>query len=128
MEHSIFLLALMLAHWLGDFYLQTDEMAQNKSKSNKVLTKHVAIYTTVVSFYALILAFIGFYIFGKTGIIYLPLFIIANFALHWCTDYITSRIAGNFYKAGKRHKFFATIGMDQFIHFASLWLTLWLIV
>jgi hypothetical protein len=38
------LLWLWFAHWVGDFVLQSDAVARGKSKSNVVLTDHVAIY------------------------------------------------------------------------------------
>lgn len=42
-------LALMLSHWIADFLCQSDWMAQNKSKSWKVLLLHTLTYSTVVS-------------------------------------------------------------------------------
>src|SRR5262245_50626553 len=57
-------------------------MALNKSKSNWALTVHVAAYTGVM----LVGLILGGY--WSTG---LACFIVFNAAMHWITDYLTSR-------------------------------------
>lgn len=118
-------LSLLAAHFVGDFLLQTDWMAINKSKSNKALTIHALVYS------------LCFIVFG-------PKFAALTFILHWLTDYCTSRWTsklwffkptGCYYNAGgeryemwipfggNRHWFFVVIGLDQLIHFTALTLT-----
>jgi hypothetical protein len=106
------LLVLFLAHWVGDFLLQTSEMALNKSRSLKWLTLHVAIYSLVLLlFSALILDWrmIGW-------------FILTNAILHWITDFFTSKLAVKFHNQPKI--FYPIIGFDQLIHYSCLTLTL----
>lgn len=96
----IFILALL--HFIGDFACQIDKMAINKGSSWKWLTIHVAVYS------------------APFVLVFGPLFAVVNFALHWVTDAITSRISGAFNKAGNTRMFFATIGFDQLVHMTCL--------
>lgn len=122
------LLVLLTLHTVGDFVLQSDWMALNKSKSWRALLWHTGVYSTV------------FLPFGLG-------FTIITFILHTLQDAITSRITGklwffrplkDFYPklgtvkvegesypiyvpmGGNRHYFFVMIGLDQLIHFWSL--------
>ena len=52
-------------------------------------------------------------------------FVVVNAALHFVTDYITSRISSKLWAKQDWHRFFATIGFDQLIHQATLAFTLW---
>ncbi len=99
---TIFL--LIWAHWIGDFILQTDEMAMNKSTSNVWLAHHI-------SMYMLVLFPFGFF------------FAIANAAAHFATDWITSRITSYLWKKNDRHNFFVVIGLDQALHMSMFILT-----
>lgn len=98
------------AHFIGDFILQSDYHAVNKSKSNFVLLQHVLLYS--IPF-----VLIGF-------IIPVSIFwIVLNAALHFVVDYITSRISSKMWLADKRHWFFVTIGADQAVHTTCLLLS-----
>ncbi len=109
---------LLAVHWLGDFVLQSHWMGINKSKSNPVLILHVTIYTTTLLIGSVILFGYGL------G----PLFAVINGILHFCTDYVTSRITSRLYAAKQYHYFFVVIGFDQLIHQATLAATIvWLL-
>lgn len=104
------LLLIFFLHWIGDFVLQSDWMAKNKSKSNKPLLLHVFIYTV-------------------TLLLIHPLWALVNGVLHGVTDYFTSRLSSKLWSKGETHNFFVVIGFDQFIHAVSLVTTYyWLIV
>lgn len=101
---------LICIHFVADFILQPDEMAKKKSSSNKWLFFHVITY--MIPF----LLWFG------------PLYALVNGIAHYITDYITSRISSEFWRDGKVHQFFVTIGADQAIHMVTLVLTyVWLI-
>ena len=102
-------LLLIWVHTIADFALQTDQMAINKSSSNYWLFIHVFIYS--LCFWPL-----SFFIGWQAG----ALFVLINFAAHFCTDYVTSRMTTKLWKAGKRHLFFVVIGIDQALHFTAL--------
>jgi len=118
-------LSLALAHFIGDFVLQSDWMALHKSKRNEVLTIHALVYS---------LCFLAW---GWK-------FWLLTFYSHWLTDYVTSRVTSKLWfmkqpwprsapelwetlTQNTRHWFFVVIGADQLIHMATLATTLWVL-
>jgi hypothetical protein len=112
------LVALLATHWVGDFVLQTNFQASNKSKRLDALSLHVATYTITLFVAAIIL-------FGVTAAV---IFAAINGALHFATDYITSRASSKLWEEQNWHRFFVMIGFDQLIHQATLALTLWIMM
>lgn len=100
--HIIFL--LIWAHFFGDFIAQTNEMAINKSRSNKWLLIHVSVYSVPMVF------------FGLT-------FAVVNWAAHFATDYCTSRLGAYFNSTDNKRGFFIVLGCDQAIHLTTLIVT-----
>ena len=98
------LIIMFWLHVVGDFILQTDEMALNKSTSIKWLTVHSIVYSSV------------YYFFGWQ-------FMFVNCALHFVIDFVTRRLTSKLWKKGDRHNFFVVIGVDQAIHMTCLVLT-----
>lgn len=93
-----------LSHWIGDFVLQTTRMALNKGNSIKWLTLHVLTYISVMLVFAL-------FIFDwQTALQFCGL----NFALHWVTDFFTSKLSSKY--RDQPRIFFPILGFDQFIH------------
>ncbi len=111
---------LFTAHLIGDFFLQTKWMAMNKSSSWKPLTVHITVYTSVLLTMLLLFGTTIFNLNPITCFIYA----FANGCLHWCTDYITSRMSKKAYADGNIDKFWRIIGTDQFIHQCCLFGTL----
>ena len=154
-----FIYVLLVAHLVGDFFLQDDWMAQNKSKSWKALSAHVVSYgVTLVCFMVPAVLTISKYA-PQPSWLSLDQWVAVNVVAHFVTDAITSRINARFWfidgvrplKAfwtratrshrewigepvyevaynDKRHWFFVGIGVDQCIHFVTLFATaqLWL--
>lgn len=98
-----FIIYLLFIHWLVDFVFQSDRIAKNKSKSNKVLFEHCTIYGIIFA-----VATFNFEFGLLLGLIHFPV------------DYVTSRLNSKLYQAGKNHEFFVSIGFDQWIHFATI--------
>lgn len=107
LTHELFILSIL--HCIGDFFLQTREMADNKSTSYKWLTIHVLVYS--IPFIA-----VGLFFFP---IKYVLAFVIFNGFMHWCTDSITSKWTKYFYQKKNTWAFFAVIGFDQVLHLAQ---------
>ena len=93
---------LLTLHFVADFVLQSDYVAKNKSKDNKVLLYHVSLYA---------LPFI---------LLISPLYGALNGLLHFCIDFITSRATSKLWASGEVHWFFVTIGLDQLLHVLTL--------
>lgn len=108
---------LLAAHWVADFVLQTHWQASNKSKNNVALSRHVLVYTAILGLASFPLM-VG-------NIAWLP-FVVGNGALHFATDYFTSRWSSKLYAKQDWHNFFVVIGLDQLIHQTTLAVTLWL--
>jgi hypothetical protein len=100
---DIFLILIWM-HFICDFVLQDDKTALNKSSSNIVLFRHVLIYSA------------PFLVFGLA-------FAAITAALHFVTDYFTSRVTKKLWQEGKRHWFFVVIGVDQALHMSALIIT-----
>lgn len=97
----LFLYYIIVAHFVGDFLLQNDYTALNKSKDNLVLFIHCFMYTVMFIF-----------IFNYIGLFLILL-------SHFIIDYVTSRV--NVYLYDKnRHWFFTDIGFDQMLHVVIL--------
>ena len=108
---------ILFTHWVADFVCQTDGIARNKSKSNKVLSKHVLYYTA---------CFIPFCI-VYFNVINTFIFLGVTLLLHFITDYFTSRRTSYLSSINKfgsttvpNFGMFSIIGLDQLIHYISL--------
>jgi hypothetical protein len=111
-------LSVIFLHFVGDWFLQSDWMALNKSKRWDALLIHCLVANFVLSFYSNKLA-------------------LWAFLFHFVIDAVTSRITTKLwfiefaYNAGSepwpfyarmrdtRHWFFVVIGLDQFLHYLS---------
>jgi hypothetical protein len=107
-NNSIFVLIWM--HFVMDFVCQTHNMALGKSKSNKWLLIHIAVYSTPFLFFGVPFALIN----GLT---------------HLVIDYFTSRFNSKMWKKGTDgdpfgfRLFWIGIGFDQALHATILmWL------
>jgi protein-S-isoprenylcysteine O-methyltransferase Ste14 len=109
--------AILIGHLIGDFFLQTDAMAKNKSSSSLALSQHVLVYTATVG--TVMLAFLAF---ARITVSFeaFMLWVVLNGCLHWVTDYFTSRINKKLWAAGDVHNFFVGVGCDQLIHYVCL--------
>jgi hypothetical protein len=149
-------LLILVAHWLGDFVFQTDEMAIAKSKSNVALGTHVVMVTGWLAIVAVVVVLCSL-----TTVEHAGMWVLVNALAHFVTDYFTSRVTSRLfffhplpgqweqmdYNAAKgsksvtqtvidpwlpiwenRHNFFVTIGFDQMLHMVVLLSTasLWL--
>jgi hypothetical protein len=121
------ILYILFWHWVADFVAQTREMAEKKSTSIKWLTKHILAYGNHMLFGSLPILALGAF-FGKNWALIIIIYVTVNMALHWITDYFTSKWTSRAWVEKKIKKFFTIIGLDQFIHVACLLLTYkWLI-
>ena len=95
---------LVWLHFFADFVLQSDKVAKTKSTCNMTLLLHVLLYGVCLLWFGL-------------------LFAAVNAAMHFATDWVTSRLTTHFWKQNRRHAFFVVIGADQAIHMTCLLLT-----
>lgn len=100
---SIFvLMQIVWIHWLGDFFLQSNTMAKNKSHSVKWLSAHIGVYTC-----CLLLVFNWRYA-------------LLNGVIHFVIDLFTSKVTASLWKKEDVHNFFVVVGLDQAIHLTTL--------
>ena len=114
-----FIISILAIHFIADFICQTDEQAKGKSKDNWVLFDHVLNYTTITTvLYCLLIYPIVFI--NKFHFVIVYGIALLIFITHYGQDWITSRINSKLWADGKVHLFFVGIGLDQLIHFATL--------
>jgi hypothetical protein len=66
--------------------------------------------------------------FNTLGAIFISLwFSTLTFIFHWSTDYVTSRLNSKLWAKGDVHNFFVSVGFDQVLHYAQLFLTYYLL-
>ncbi len=118
----------LFIHFIADFVFQTDRMAKEKSKSILALERHVLVYTLVI-FVGMIGWAMSIGYEGDTSVSKWIEFSIEwallNGAVHFCVDFVTSKINARLLAQERVHAFFVGVGADQFIHAATLILTLW---
>lgn len=91
-------------------------MSINKSKSNYWLSLHVFYYMIGISGVGLMLL----YFVGFSNWYLMIVWILLNGALHWITDYNTSRLTSKLWAKQEVHNFFVVIELDQLIHYICL--------
>lgn len=130
----ITILIIIYIHWVADFIFQDEKWALNKSKNNTDLFFHVLTYSTIWLFASCLLLWYvrqnettEWYVYSSI------LFFLITFNCHFITDYITSRIVSKKF-ANKEYGSsipnfgsFTVIGFDQFLHYAQLFITFYLL-
>jgi hypothetical protein len=119
----VYIVAIVWAHFVADFVLQTDTMARNKSTSNIWLSNHIAVY--MAAMLGILAPFVYFLDPANSHVLlaWLLVWVIVNGALHWITDWCSSRATSYLWKKGDRHKFFVVIGADQAVHLTTMFVT-----
>ena len=109
------LVLLLITHWVGDFVFQTTWMAIGKSQRLDALTVHVLTYSVILSGAAVL-------IFGMTNVA--VAFIACNAALHFVTDFFTSKASAALHAKQNMRGFYIMLGFDQLLHHIALAATL----
>lgn len=130
--------AIIIVHWIADFWLQTDKQAKGKSKNWNDLLNHTITYSLVWLFIGGCIYLQQFKPYNKehNEIMnqywnhYIPLgllFVLITFIAHTITDYFTSRLNSKLWAKGDVHNFFVSVGFDQVLHYIQLFLTYYLL-
>lgn len=117
------ILLIIWAHFVADFILQNDKMAQNKSTSNIWLTNHIMVYSSAML--GIMSPFVYFMDAANSHVqlLWLLVWVAINGALHWITDWCSSRATSYLWQKGDRHNFFVVVGADQAIHLSTMIVT-----
>ena len=117
---------ILFVHWVADFVCQSRGVAIDKSKDNWALSYHTGIYSWVLTLGVFIYAALAHWDINKVWGVFV--FVLINGAVHWATDYFTSRLNAKLWAKTHYHNFFVSIGFDQWIHAATLLTTAWYIL
>lgn len=120
MSLLVLLILVPLFHWLGDFVMQSRQMAEKKSSDNYVLLNHVMAYM-LFGLGPIAVVALGLGVIGPLGVV---VFVLENILLHFTIDYVTSRYSAKYYQTGKIKQFWTCVGFDQLLHQWSLGITL----
>jgi len=122
------ILYILTTHFVADFIMQTDEMAKGKSTSIKWLTLHILSYFKGLVWSALFYFMVVGYFFSMVIPAWSLIgYCLLNAALHWLTDYYTSKQTAKLWAEQRVHDFFVMIGLDQLIHSTCLIVTFYFI-
>lgn len=111
---------IIFCHYIGDFLVQTDWQAKNKSSNNTALILHTAAYSAFWFIPMVVLIGLKNDDLPKHTPI---LFVLITFFWHTITDYITSREVKKMFDKGDIHNGFVLIGFDGVLHYIQLFLT-----
>lgn len=126
MINLVVVLVVFIVHFLGDFVLQTDWQAKNKSKDNKALLSHTLTYSSVWLVVSLFFGLVTMTL--VDAIIFSCTFTLITFIAHTITDYFTSRLNTKLWAKGDVHNFFVSVGWDQVLHYVQLYTTFYLLM
>lgn len=119
------IIILLFIHWVCDFVLQDEYWAQNKWKSWSALFAHTLTYSIL---FGVIGVFLGVFPAEATNA-NLYFFVLITLGFHTLVDAITSRITHRQH-VNKRYGspipnlgLFTTIGFDQLLHYAQIFIT-----
>jgi hypothetical protein len=121
----LIIIGVFFVHWFADFVLQTDWQAKNKSKDNKALLSHTLTYSSVWLGVSLVFGLVTMP--WLSAIWFAIWFTLVTFVAHTITDYFTSRLNTKLWTKGDVHNFFVSVGFDQVLHYAQLYITLYLL-
>ena len=114
------LIVLLVAHYVGDFLLQSRKIANNKHNNWLYLLAHGGLYSVAL--------FIFVAVFTPNSWLPVLEFTVINAASHILIDKVTSTLTSKFYLKNNIKAMFSTIGLDQLIHTIILVLSyLWLL-
>lgn len=103
MSTAMWVVYLMFLHWMADFVMQSDEMAQKKAVEWEWLFAHCSVYYVVFAI-------------GTLN----PVYGVVLGLIHYPVDFITSRKNRDLWSRGETHWFFVNVGFDQFIHLLTI--------
>jgi len=119
-----FIFFIIIVHWIGDFVLQSEQEAMNKSHNIFWLLRHTFRYTIFWEIALLVLIVINFH---HPFFVYIPWsftkFLAITFICHTITDYYTSKLNKKLWEQKRVHDFFVMVGFDQLLHYIQLFLT-----
>ncbi len=123
-------IAIIFFHWIFDCILQTDDQANNKSKSFVHLISNTITYSAcwvmpICLFFGIVNN--NHYVSSLQYVTASFLFGIITLCLHTLTDYYTSKLNTRLLEAKKHHDFFVSVFFDQWLHYLQLFLTFQLI-
>lgn len=133
---------LFFLHFLADFVFQSREMAEKKSSDFKYLFNHVLIQITVMFFGLMLVPSLSY---GKMyqiaffnamihGLIDWNIWKLYKFVVkyrldrHYEDDEEAKAFAAANWEYWKDKDFYITIGFDQFLHFTTILVVIWMVL
>lgn len=114
---------ILIIHYLFDFVFQSEWMAKNKSKELNPLMLHICVYSMGL----VLMMMFNIHLFVNVPIYVLNLWFWTNLTAHFLTDFISSTISAHFFSNNKTRYGFLTVGLDQLIHYLTIFYTLLLL-
>ena len=115
MNHTLFIVCLIAAHFIGDWALQSRKMAMGKSSSKRILVNHISIVSLI-----LLLVLIPFNVPATEVIVKLGINAIVHGIIDWNIWSFYKKDKPSNFEYWKDKGFYDTIALDQFLHLGTL--------
>lgn len=112
----LIIVQILIIHYIADYLFQVEKWAQNKSHNVLALSKHIVTYMFIFGFLLFFCLFLS--------INPLILFLLINGFIHFWIDFTTSKITHSLYNKQNWFWFFKVLGIDQLLHYITLFITL----
>lgn len=113
----VFLAIIFIAHFVGDFVMQTEWEATTKSKDVMALASHVGGYSISLMVAFFLMLWFGLVLYPAQDLsMLLFIWLVFNVIAHFAVDFYTSKLNSRLWVSGNMHNFFLGVGFDQMVH------------
>ena len=129
MTYFLFFIFLVF-HLIGDVALQTKSQDLDKSINKWKLIEHVSVYTITLTLLLIVFQIFKLHSLWDTGVsayVKIIIFSLITFITHYFVDLTTSRYIDYYWFTNAKYDFFYMVIVDQFIHYLTLYSTIYLL-
>jgi hypothetical protein len=139
LEQIGYILLILFIHYVADFIFQNERWAQAKSYDFDQLLNHTMVYSMFWAACGSIFILIRMFYYNDSPETYRVMWLLnflytmITFVVHTATDYISSKPVKQYFidkkygSAIPNWGAFSAIGLDQWVHYVQIFLTIWFV-